>query len=185
MRRSNRLNRLVGDLLTMSQLEAGVLKLERERTSLSEVLEATVTQLRPTVSGHKLVMELPPGLPSVLIDRHRVNQVAGNLVCNAAKFSEPGTQITIGAQLCSQEVIVSVRDQGRGIPSDRLESIFSPFVRAGVPASSSGGEFGLGLSISRKLVQEHGGRLWAQSEPGRGSTFFFSVPVFEQLRGAG
>ena len=154
--------------------------LERERTSLSEILEGTVTQLRPMVSDHKLVMELPSGLPPVLVDRHRVNQVAGNLVGNAAKFSAPGTQITIGAEVCGQEVIVSVKDQGKGIAPDRLESIFNPFVRAGGSVDGSrGGSFGLGLSICHKLVQEHGGRLWVQSEPGTGSTFFFSLPVVE------
>ena len=176
---AERLSRLIGDLLAMSQLEAGVLKLERERTSLTEVLEETVTQLRPMVSGHKLVMELPSGLPPVLVDRHRVNQVAGNLVGNAAKFSEPGTQITIGAEVCVQEGIVSVKDQGKGIEPDSLKSIFDPFVRAGGPIGGSRGGFGLGLSICHKLVQEHGGRLWVQSEPGTGSTFFFSLPVFE------
>ena len=145
------------------------------------------------VPSNCLHVEVPPDLPAVLIDKHRVVQVLNNLVSNAAKFSEPGTKIIIGAsyhdesaaagsdeQACpelSRKVVVWVSDEGKGIPSDRLNRVFEPFYRVEASSTSTSSGSGLGLSICRRLVEAHGGKIWVESELGTGSTFFFSLPT--------
>ena len=126
---ADRLNRLVGDLLTVSQLEAGVLNLEREWIGVAAILKAGESQIGPLVSSHSLHMAIPADLPPVLVDKHRVIQVISNLVSNAAKFSETGTRITMGATLRGDQVVVRVSDEGRGIPNDQLDRVFEPFYK--------------------------------------------------------
>ena len=174
---ADRLSRLVGDLLTMSQLEAGVLQLERERISLDDISSDLDAHLTPLVSQHIMEMVLPDDIPPVFVDKHRIIQVISNLVSNAAKFSEPGTRITIGATKGNSEVVVRVSNEGRGIPSDRLERVFDAFYRVEGSLVASGSGIGLGLSICHRLIEAHGGKTWVESESGKGSTFYFSLPA--------
>ena len=176
---ADRLNILVGDLLTVSQLEAGVLRLERQRTNLADALNHTEAQLSPLVSAHSLHVDVSRNLPKVLVDMDRVMQVISNLVSNAAKFSELGTRISISATRLGEEVVVRVKDEGRGIPHDRLDRVFQPFYRVEGSPTASGSGFGLGLSICRRLIEAHNGKIWVESEPGEGSTFSFSLPTVE------
>ena len=176
---ADHLNRLVGDLLTMSQLEAGVLSLDLERNNVVDILNQVRPHLGPMVSRHSLHVDVPEELPTVLADEHRVAQVISNLVSNAAKFSEEGTKITIGASQLAKDVVLSVTDEGSGISGDRLERVFEPFYRVPGSHTTTGFGFGLGLSICRRLVEAQGGKIWAESEPGMGSTFFFSLPIAE------
>ena len=176
---ADRLNSLVGDLLTVSQLEAGVLRLERQRTDLADALDHTEAHLGPLVSGHSLHVDVSRELPQVLVDMDRVMQVISNLVSNAAKFSEPGTRIVVSATHLGKEVVVQVEDEGIGIPPDRLDQVFQPFYRVDGSPTAGGSGFGLGLSICRRLIEAHNGRIWVESEPGEGSTFFFSLPTVE------
>jgi len=119
-----------------------------------------------------------PDLPSVLADAERVMEVVTNLVHNAIKFTPAGGQVTISARLAGEEVILSVQDTGIGIPADDLPRIFERFYKA--DRARSGGGTGLGLSIARHIVQGHGGRIWAESVEGRGSTFYFSLPAVKE-----
>ena len=174
---ADHLNRLVGDLLTVSQLQADVVKLEREKLELSDILNDFETYIGRVISRHSFHIEVHHELPAVLVDRHRVVQIISNLVSNAAKFSEPGTRITIRASQRSKHIVVVVSDEGRGIPRDQIDRVFEPFYRVErSPAASSPG-FGLGLTICRRLVEAHGGEIWVESEPGKGSSFYFSLPI--------
>ena len=174
------LDRLISDLLTMSQLEAGVLSLKLEKIDPVDILKDMEIQLKTQVSMHHLNLQAPDDLAQVLADRHRVAQVITNLVSNAAKFSKPGSEIAIGATKCGEEVVVTVCDQGTGIPRNRLDRVFEPFYSLDGTPTATGSGFGLGLAISRKLVEAQGGKIWVESEPGRGSTFYFSMPIVER-----
>ena len=176
-REAERLNRLVGDLLTLSQLESGVLKMDRSPTDVAGILMEMDHHLGPLTSGHTLLVGVPPDLPQVLVDQHRIGQVITNLVSNAVKFSEAGTRIIIEAEQRDQYVVVSVRDLGRGIPNEHLTRIFESFYRIeGFEETSRPGS-GLGLSICKRVIEAHGGEIWVESEAGKGSNFFFNVPI--------
>ena len=176
---TERLNRLVSDLLTMFQLEAGMLKLDRRRTDLLDVFTDVRNELGHLLSRHDFQVELSDNLPPVLADRHRVAQVFNNLLVNAGKFSEPGTRIVTSAKRSGEQITISVSDEGIGISLDKLDQVFEPCYRVeGAPIARASG-CGLGLFICRSLIEAHGGQIWVESEPGRGSTFFFTLPVAE------
>ena len=174
---ADRLNRLVGDLLTISQEEAGVLTLDRELLDVGSLLNDVEVHLGPLVSRHALHVTVHGRMPQVSADRNRVFQVIGNLVGNAAKYSSAGSRICIDAAADDTQVVIQVQDEGDGIPAEPLERIFEPFYRMDGGSPSTGSGFGLGLSICRSLIKAHGGRIWAESEVGKGSTFCFSLPA--------
>ena len=117
------------------------------------------------------------GLPLFRFDRGKVEQVLNNLISNALNYSPPGTAVTVRAFRLDDSVVVSVCDHGPGIPAEELDKLFKPFSRTSVRSTAGEKSTGLGLAISRKIVDGHGGRIWAESEVGRGSTFSFSLPA--------
>ncbi|MEO0081904.1 MAG: ATP-binding protein, partial [candidate division WOR-3 bacterium] len=119
----------------------------------------------------------PPALPRVRFDRTRIEQVLNNLVSNALKFSRPGTKVKVSVGQMDGLMAVSVEDRGPGIPADELVKLFRPFSRTSVRSTSGEKSTGLGLAISRKIIEAHGGRIWAESEVGKGSTFHFGLPL--------
>ena len=173
---------LINDILDFSKIEAGRLELEilpfdvRER--VGDVLKTLA--LRAHSKGLELAYRIDETIPrSVLGDPARLGQVITNLVGNATKFTERG-EIVVKAKLESQsdsEVVVrfSIADTGIGIPKDRLQSIFQAFSQVDASTTRRFGGTGLGLAICERLVEQMGGRIWAESEPGQGSTFFFTV----------
>jgi signal transduction histidine kinase len=174
---TDRLAHLVSNLLDMSRLEAGLLRLERDSYQISEMLESIVRRLDTITEHHKLQVAVPTELPPVFVDKTRIGQVLTNLVENAAKYSGKGSQITIGAEPSDDMIIISVADRGEGIPSKFLDRVFDRFYqREGVVAGRRDG-IGLGLSISRAIVEAHGGKIWVESKVGKGSKFSFSLPV--------
>ena len=174
------LTQMVQELLELSRIESGKVPLRLAPTALSDVVLPTVERLQPQIERNQLelVFDLPAGLPEVLVDAARIQQVVTNLVHNATKFTLPGGRITVGAEEKEGMVVVQVRDTGVGIPATDLPRIFERFYKTD-RARSSGGT-GLGLAIARHLVQAHGGEIWAKSKEGKGSSFFFSLPVAEQ-----
>jgi two-component system phosphate regulon sensor histidine kinase PhoR len=136
-----------------------------------------VERLRPQAerADLRLAIELPSNLPHILADVERMHQVFTNLVHNAIKFTPPGGAVTISAAVTEEEVIVSVRDTGVGIPADDLPRIFERFYKA--DRARSGGGTGLGLAIAKHIVLAHNGRIWAESVEGRGSTFYVALPA--------
>ena len=174
---ADRLDRYVNDLLTMSQLEAGVLKLNRGLHSPQDIFDVIADELAVLAQRHHLLLVVPPNLPRLLVDRERLGQVITNLVTNAAKFSPEGTPITVEARRTPEGLILSIADQGIGVTSDELERIFDRFYQSPRGTSHKRTGTGLGLSISRRLIEAHGGRIWCQSRVGQGATFFFTLPT--------
>lgn len=175
---SDKLNRMIEDLLDASRLQAGRFQVDRRTVSLRDLVQGALAGLEPqlTTRGHLLRVSLPAEEATVLIDPARFEQVIRNLVDNADRYSEPGTAIEVDARRDSQDIVVSVRDYGDGIPSDEMEEIFGPFYRGRNARRRGASGTGLGLAICRGIVEAHGGRLWAESAPGEGSVFTFSIP---------
>lgn len=176
---TDRLARLVSNLLNMSRLEAGALRLDKDGYQVSEILESVSSTLATITEHHKLQVVVPSGLPPVFVDRTRIGQVLTNLVENAAKYSSKGSQITVGAEHSAGLVMLSVTDRGQGIPSDLLDKVFDRFYQGESVVSGRRNGLGLGLPISRAIMEAHGGKIWVESEVGKGSKFSFSLPVNE------
>ncbi len=182
-RATDRLTELVDSLLDMSRLEAGLLKLDKQPTSISKLTEETVAEAKLRAPEHEIVLNLTNRLPMMHIDARRVRQVLDNIIDNAIKYSEEGTRIVIGARWVGSEVQVGVTDQGIGIPAEDLEGVFDRMYRIERRLSPEVGGVGLGLAICKGLVKAHGGRIWVESELGKGSTFYFTLPIETAAKG--
>lgn len=189
---AGRLSQLVEDLLGVSRLEAGKVKLNRWPIPLRQIVEELTTQLNTQLAQHRMLIAIADPLPPVLVDRDKVKQVLFNLLNNAIKYSPDGGQITLEvrearpADLSVEHppgrwVLVGVRDQGLGIAAEDLPRIWDRFYRVDNTNTRRIGGTGLGLSITRALVELHGGRIWATSTLGVGSNFFFTLPVANEL----
>lgn len=172
------LSRLVDDLQELALAEAGQLKLDRSATDLSEVVDRVLRALGPQASTKDIALsaELPEGLPPLEIDPGRIGQVLQNLLSNALAHTPEGGAVKVGAGRVSGRVEVWVSDTGSGIPPEHLPYIFERFYRVDPSRARSTGGSGIGLAISRQLVEAHGGRIWAESEVAKGSTFRFTLP---------
>jgi signal transduction histidine kinase len=164
-------------------MNAGTLRYESRPTPLHDVIDR-VLEAHPSLSDrHRIGRRVPSDLPEMLGDGDRVSQILLNLLSNAVRYSPEGTTVTLTADCVDEDgssfVRVAVSDEGIGIePSDR-ERVFSKFVMLPKPAWVDSGH-GLGLFITKGMVEDQGGRIWVESEPGRGSTFYFTLPVAEQ-----
>lgn len=172
------MNRLIEDLLDVTRVEAGRLQLHRRPEDLLRVIAEAVTMLQPAVAGKSISLreEIPEYLPRADVDAPRMIQVLQNLVSNAVKFTSPGGEIAIQATAKDGEARIAVSDTGIGIPPDDLPRLFDRFWQA---TGSRRGGAGLGLAIAKGIIEAHGGRIWVESEVGRGSTFTFALPVLE------
>jgi two-component system, NtrC family, sensor histidine kinase KinB len=173
---TSRLDRLMRELLDLSKIESGDVTPVRVAARPAAVLRDATDPLRLQVEakGIRLEVDAAPDLPTVDVDRGQIERVIGNLVTNAARATAEGGTITVAAIVRGKDLAISVHDSGRGIPREYLTRVFEPFVQ--VPGSPSGGA-GLGLAISRRIVEAHGGQLSVQSEPGKGTTFTFTIPL--------
>jgi len=173
------LSRLVVDLQELSLAEAGQLHLVRRPLALEEVIVKAVSSLQLQATNKQLALsvEMSPCLPRVEADAERVGQVLRNLVSNAITHTPPGGEIRIRARSINGEVLVSVDDTGEGIDEQHLPYIFERFYRTDASRSRATGGTGLGLAIVKQVVEAHGGQVEAESAPGRGSSFTFSLPV--------
>jgi two-component system, OmpR family, phosphate regulon sensor histidine kinase PhoR len=171
------LTQMATELLELSRIESGQVPLELKAAAPAALLNSAADRMRMQAerAGLALRVDCPPGLPEVRADPPRLEQVLVNLIHNAVKFTRPGGEVTLLAHLDGDVIRFAVRDTGVGISPDDLARIFERFYKA--DRARSGGGTGLGLSICRHLVEAHGGRIWAESEEGRGSTFYFSIPV--------
>ena len=178
---ADRLQRLVNDLQELSQVEAGAFELNRRLLDVSELIRQTAARLRPQFEekGVSLTLNLPPGLPLIPADEDRFNQVLLNLAGNALQYTPSGGTVTIAAQIQNpEEMLISIHDTGLGIAAEHLPHLFNRFYRVDKSRSRAGGGSGIGLTIAKRLVEAHGGRIWATSEGnGQGSTFSFSLPL--------
>ena len=171
------LTRLVDDLLMMSRLEADALEVKKKPVYISQLIDSIKERLENLAVRHRLVFDIPDKLPRVSIDEGRIGEVITNLVENAAKFSEENTPITIKAESDSTSVIMSVTDEGIGIPSELQQRIFDRFFQGNVHTTGNRKGTGLGLAICRGIVEAHDGSIWVDSKPGKGTRFSFSLPL--------
>jgi signal transduction histidine kinase/DNA-binding response OmpR family regulator len=173
------LRRLVEELLDLSRIEAGRLVINRAPLSLGSVLEDVAANLKQMADEKGVALEvvLPVPLPLVEADGQRLAQVITNLVHNGIKFTPPPGQVRVAAERVNGEVLVRVVDSGPGIPAEALPGLFERFYQVNSPSIAHHEGMGIGLYISKRIVQAHGGRIWAQSEVGRGSTFYVALPL--------
>jgi signal transduction histidine kinase len=171
-----RMGRLVGDLVDVASIEAGMLAVAREVGDPAHVVKEAVDTFQASASGNgvSLVMEIVPPLPPIAFDPARILQVLSNLLNNAIKFTATGGSVIVRVEQRGEEIHFCVRDTGAGIPEDKLEAIFDRFVQ--VTKNDRRG-VGLGLYISKCIVQGHAGRIWAENTTGAGSSFCFTLPV--------
>lgn len=187
---AEKLSILVSDLSDAARMDAGAFQLQREPVRIERIAARVVTNHRVLAPCHQLVVEAGPDLPLAHADPTRIEQVITNLVENAVKYSPAGGTIRVRVTGRAR-LTVSVIDEGAGIDSTRIARLFEPFYRADGSLERRTQGVGLGLYICRRLVEAHGGTIWAESTAGAGSTFSFTVPAFvgehrvdiENLRG--
>ena len=174
---ATRLNRMISEMLDLDRMESGRMTLNLGEVDLNEVLVRTTDQIRSNAPGHRIRLQLDEGIPELLADRDKLTQVVTNLLTNAVKYSPEGGEITIHSHLEGGFVHVRVTDEGMGIRPEVLEKLFEPYTRVESQATRYIQGTGLGLAISRQIVMLHGGKIWAESEPGAGSIFHFTIPL--------
>jgi signal transduction histidine kinase len=174
-RSAGRMARLLGDLVDISSIDAGKLAVVPVAVDATSVVAEAVETWTPTALARGVVVEAITGGPvAATLDGHRILQVLGNLITNAVKFSAAGGKVDVGVEDVSGETRFFVRDTGAGIPEDKLEAVFERFWQLG---KNDRRGLGLGLYISKCLVEAHGGRIWVESQLGAGSTFIFTIPA--------
>jgi two-component system, OmpR family, phosphate regulon sensor histidine kinase PhoR len=183
---SRRLARLTEDLLMLSKMDADRLELETRRIPVGPFVESCIETSTPRAKDKdlKLLVNLAERVPDIAGDRRRLTEVLQNLLDNAIQYTPAGGQIMVSAGPKNGEVIFTVSDTGIGIPQADQPRIFERFYRVDVARSREVGGTGLGLSIAKHLIENHGGKIWVESEVGRGSQFHFSVPIFDVERAA-
>ena len=173
---TNSMERRIKDLLDFLKLQTSSLEFEPAPEDVKAVLKDITGSIRPLISAKKqtLTAEIPDSLPQVTMDRHRFEQILLNLLSNANRYAPTGGEIKLSAEVKDSELLVKVSDNGPGIPLDEQDLVFKPYHRVKKQSDRS---LGLGLSIAKSLVELHSGKIWLDSQPGKGSTFSFTIPV--------
>jgi signal transduction histidine kinase len=170
---------IVNDVLDIAKIESGTLQLNRREARLNEIVNASFETLQPSAAakGLNLQVALPADLPAVRVDKSRIQQVVNNLLMNAVKFTEKGS-IQVSGQVQDGKVVVCVQDEGIGIDPLHHEIIFQHFRQVEGALNRRNGGIGLGLPISRRLIEMHEGQLWVESQLNTGARFYFSLPIY-------
>ena len=171
------MTQLVSELIELTRIETGAVQLNKEALNMNSIIKETITRLSPQAERKQLKIypNLDEDLPTVQGDRERIQQVVGNILHNAIKFTPPSGQIRITTAVKDQSVLVQIADSGIGISKEDLVHIFERFFKADKSRTHEGS--GLGLAIAKHIIQAHNGKIWVDSQEGRGSTFSFSLPV--------
>jgi K+-sensing histidine kinase KdpD len=170
---TDRLTRLVTNLLDMTRLEAGVLEIDKHPCSALDLIGESLAAMRPTLGDRRVEVDVAADLPTLDVDHLLIGQVLTNLMDNANRHAPPGSAIEIGASPDGDEAVeISVADHGPGVPADQRDSVFQSFMRF-----DTGGRAGLGLALAKTFVEVHGGRIWVEDAPGGGARFVFTLPV--------
>ena len=176
---SNRLISLVTSLLDLSKMEAGMMTYSLEKSAVAPLIQKAVMEITPLVEAKEIKIETDVAgeLPTLKVDRERVLQVLRNLLGNAAKFTPRAGKVRVVARPVERGVEISVWDTGPGIAAEKIDAIFEKFQQGTSNGASSTNGTGLGLAIAKQIVSSHGGQIWAENQPERGSTFFFVLPA--------
>jgi signal transduction histidine kinase len=179
LQQAERLSRLVDQLLDLSRLESGDVPLERQVLPLPPLVSRVVSEIDVFRAGRGVRVRnaIPEELPAVWGDPERVHQVLFNLLDNAVRYTPEGGEVVVSASRHNGSCAVEVSDNGPGIPAEHLPRLFERFYRVDTARSRNEGGTGIGLAIARSVVEAHGGRIWAESDPGEGSVFTFELPV--------
>jgi two-component system sensor histidine kinase KdpD len=167
----------VAKVLQMTRLEAGAVHIDRDWAALSEIVESVLSRLSERMAAHRVIVELPDGLPLLRVDATLIEQALGNLLENCAKHTPAGTVVRVRAQPRRAEIVVTVQDYSGGLSDADLERVFAKFHHGSV--EGGGTDIGLGLAICRAIVRLHGGQAWAERIPGGGTAFRFTLPLEE------
>ncbi len=175
---TERVNELATQFLDLARLESGRIQMAHESLDMIELIDRAVKIIRPMADQRrrKLHVDVPDALPPIIGDPQRIHQVLLNLLSNAVKYSDEGDTVTVRAWQEGEQVVVAVADTGPGIPPDQLPKLFKKFSRLRGSEHKAQGT-GLGLVIARQIVEAHNGRIWVESQVGKGSTFYFALPV--------
>ena len=179
VRESDRLNRLVGNLLDMSRIEGGALRPQRDWYDLGELVREVVGRLHPLLDGRNVRLSIPDEMPPVMLDYLMIDQVITNLLENAVKYTPAGSPLEVRVEAAATQLRVSVVDHGPGVPADKRTSAFDKFHRLEPHGRISGS--GLGLAVCKGLVEAHGGQIWIEETPGGGATFIFELPLEQNV----
>lgn len=174
---ANRLSRMVTNLIDVTKLESGSLKLNLQPYYLEELLGSVLSRLQPLLAQHKIITHVAPGLPMVMVDGQMIEQVFTNILENAAKYTPPGSSITIAAQRARWDVLVAISDNGSGVPGGFECKIFDKFYTLDKEFAQKG--TGLGLAICAGIIKAHNGEIWEEPSPEGGAGFHFTLPVTE------
>jgi len=167
---------LVDNLLELSRHQANRLTLNRSSVDISRVIHDVIERDKSRLASHRLVLDIAPGLPPLEADQLRLERVLRNLLDNAVKYSATGTAIHISVQKDIDHLLIGVKDGGKGIPAEEQEKLFQSFERLHETSVTRPG-LGLGLLVCKRLIEAHGGEIWVDSAPGKGSTFWFTLPI--------
>ncbi len=171
------LSHLLGNLMELSRVQADRLFLYPEAVSIRKVIQNTIDDVKRQSSEHKFITAIPRTLPTVYADQLRLERILRNLLENAVKYSPQGGRIRVSVKPEDKHLVIGVSDRGIGISLSDQAKLFEPFQRLEEARPDGAGGAGLGLLVCRRLVEAHGGKIWVESEPGKGSTFFFTVPL--------
>ena len=160
-------------MLELSRYQAKRLKLDKKAIKIAEVAARAVRRVRQKYDTHDIILDIPDEIPEISFDAFRIEQVLYNLVENAVKYSPPGSQVRVFSQPDKKGMVIGVSDSGVGISPEDQKRIFEPFAR--LKGSGAKG-VGLGLVVCKRLVEAHGGRIWVESQLGKGSKFLFTIP---------
>jgi two-component system phosphate regulon sensor histidine kinase PhoR len=176
-KQSEHIGGLIDSLLDMSRLETGQFRIQKQYLQIRNIIHDAVESFYSMTSEKGMVIneDIPATLPEVEGDEERLGQVMTNLLSNAIKFSNHGGNVTVRSKVNGSELLVQVTDQGIGIPAEVIPHLFERFYR--VKDTAARGGLGLGLYISKQIITAHGGRIWAESKVGKGSTFNFTLPL--------
>jgi signal transduction histidine kinase len=193
---TERLIRLVNDILDLERMKSGKITMRKTHCNIGQLMIQAAEVMQPMADSAKIHLDVQPYSTDVWADPDRILQTLTNLLSNAIKFSEPDHTVWMSAKLKSPSVnsleesshsaeppgclLIEVVDRGRGIPADKLQSIFERFQQVDASDSRKKGGTGLGLAICRNIVEQHGGRIWVESTLGQGSTFYVSLPLQPQ-----
>ncbi len=177
---TEQLSALVENLLSVTRIERGVLEINLERVDFPKFVKEIVETFKPRAAGKQIQLEYlqpAPGIPQVKIDKLRITEVVANIISNAINYTEPGGSIKVSLSFQGKEVVTSVADTGHGIPKEAQDHLFNKFYRVSSALGQGVKGTGLGLYITKSIIDIHHGRIWVESEVGKGSTFSFALPV--------
>jgi signal transduction histidine kinase len=173
---TDRLQALVNDLLDVSRLQTGKLSFNTENFNINSLIKETIEHIQETAKDRKIIYTNQPPI-RVTADKFRIYQVLTNLLTNAVKYSQEGKKIEVSVRRTAGNIIVSVRDYGIGIAKDEQAKIFNRLYQVIGDTEKTFPGLGMGLFISKEIIRRHKGKIWVESEKGKGSTFYFSLPI--------